>query len=496
METGNEDESWDASMYKNGSAMAHRTGTEIIIVNNNMSKSLFANMDSSLMFSGFTGLLTLNMSGLSIARTAKMSNAFSDCIRLKTIILGPKFKFIGTDGYLPAPTSSYIEGADGRWYDIIDGVGYTPASLGSSTWTEERTYTAVKPENVTTALSPGSSWYKSSMNRNTITKISLINTYTPTGNEDEFWDASAAQDGSYMAYRIDKEIILVGDGSGIIKANPDSSHAFSFVIYTNPNTVTYSSAFTSLTMIEGLNLLDTSNVTNMSYMFRSCKALQALDLSGWNTSKVVNMNDIFGSCEKLTELNLLGWNTSKVIYMSNIFDWCIALKSIDITGWDTSKAINMNCMFRCCRNLTSIDVSHFDTSNVTNMWGMFFECNNLAEIDLSNFNTSKVRDMSYMFDDCYKLTELDLSGWDMSNVTNMYCMYYQCYRLQRITLGTKYKYIGANAHLPRPSSTYIPGADGKWYDTKDGVGYTLTEVESMTRTEPRTYVAIKPTVST
>lgn len=75
-------------------------------------------------------------------------------------------------------------------------------------------------------------------------------------------------------------------------------------------------------------------------------------------------------------------------------------------------------------------------------------------------------------------------------------MYYECYRLQRITLGTKYKRIGTNSHLPRPSSTYITGADGKWYDTKDGVGYWATEVESMTRTEPRTYVAVKPTIST
>ena len=42
--------------------------------------------------------------------------------------------------------------------------------------------------------------------------------------------------------------------------------------------------------------LNTSNMTNMGYMFSDCKSLTELDLSKWDTSNVINMNDMFSGC--------------------------------------------------------------------------------------------------------------------------------------------------------------------------------------------------------
>ncbi len=43
-----------------------------------------------------------------------------------------------------------------------------------------------------------------------------------------------------------------------------------------------------------ISKLDTSNVTNMSFMFSSCKFLTHLpDISKWNTSNITNMESIF-----------------------------------------------------------------------------------------------------------------------------------------------------------------------------------------------------------
>ena len=51
-----------------------------------------------------------------------------------------------------------------------------------------------------------------------------------------------------------------------------------------------------------LDGIDTSKVTNMSYMCNSCKYIKSIDLSRIDTSKVENMTGIFNYCQALTEI--------------------------------------------------------------------------------------------------------------------------------------------------------------------------------------------------
>ena len=184
-----------------------------------------------------------------------------------------------------------------------------------------------------------------------------------------------------------------------------------------------------------LSNFNTSNVTNMSYMFSDCSSLTSLDLSSFNTSKVTNMGTMFSYCSKLTSLNLSNFNTSNVTNMYHMFERCSSLTSLNLGSFNTSKVTNMSAMFSYCSKLTSLNLSNFDTSNVTNMSNMFSSCSKLTSLDLSNFNTSKVTNMQHMFYMCYDLTSLDVSSFNTSKVTYMQGMFSNCSSLTSLDLS-------------------------------------------------------------
>ena len=171
---------------------------------------------------------------------------------------------------------------------------------------------------------------------------------------------------------------------------------------------------------------DTSQVTDMSDMFRECVSLSSLDLSHFDTSKVTNMAGMFVWCTFLTDLDVSHFNTSQVTDMSAMFNDCSSLTELNFSHFDTSQVTDMSGMFTSCENLKSLDVSHFNTSQVTNMAVMFGDCKNLPNLDVSNFDTSKVTDMSWMFNDCENLTDLDVSHFDTLQVTDMGNMFAYC----------------------------------------------------------------------
>ena len=164
--------------------------------------------------------------------------------------------------------------------------------------------------------------------------------------------------------------------------------------------------------------IDTSNVTNMSNMFRDCKNFTYVDISNWDTSNVTNMNSIFYNCESLISLDLSSWDTSKVTDMNTMFSGCRNLTSLDLSSWNTSNVTTMSYMFSACQNLTSIDLSSWDTSNVTNLNYLFENCNNLISLDLSSWDTSKVTDITGIFNGCNKLTTLSSIRADSLNISS------------------------------------------------------------------------------
>ena len=210
------------------------------------------------------------------------------------------------------------------------------------------------------------------------------------------------------------------------------------VEYINTSNVTdMSSMFRNCTSLTSLNLsnFDTGKVTDMNCMFHSCSALTSLDVSSFDTSSVTNMGDMFRACTSLTSLDVSNFNTSKVTDMSNMFNTCKLLTSLDLSNFNTSQVTNVNSMFSGCSALTSLNLSKFNTGEVTSMDSMFYNCSKLTSLDISNFNTSKVTTMSNMFYNCYALTSLNVSNFNTGEVTTMASMFYNCSKLKVLDLS-------------------------------------------------------------
>ena len=190
-----------------------------------------------------------------------------------------------------------------------------------------------------------------------------------------------------------------------------------------------------LTTIEGIENLNTENVTNMSDMFCDCRSLKTLYVSNFDTQNVTDMSYMFNRCYALTTLDISNFNTQNVTDMSSMFCDCFALTTLDVSNFDTKNVQSMYTMFAGCLALITLDVSKFDTKNVTDMSSMFYGCSALTKLNLSSFNTQNVTNMDGMFSYCKALTTLDVSKFDTKNVTDMSGMFSDCYALTTLDVS-------------------------------------------------------------
>ena len=187
--------------------------------------------------------------------------------------------------------------------------------------------------------------------------------------------------------------------------------------------------FSRLNKVQSLNLSgwQMDSVTNMRYMFSGLANLTSLNLSGFTTKNVIDMSYMFAGTKKLTDLDLSSFDTSKVTDMRGMFSGMSSLPTINLSNFDTSQVTNMSTMFKEMGSLSSINLSSFDTRNVTDMSEMFsMTAINppISSLDLSSFNTSNVTNMFGMFQGMSNLTNLNIQSFDTRNVTNMKNMFY------------------------------------------------------------------------
>ena len=274
----------------------------------------------------------------------------------------------------------------------------------------------------------GSFLGNTSIKRGDIEQINIITALNGhDANDEKTWDISERKNGRYLAWYEDKdnnnfwEVTIAGNGR--VKLNKSAKILFKAL-----------GTYAGKIEMNGIENLDTSEVTDMSYMFTDGSQYTDLDLSSFDTSNVTTMSGMFYGCSKLTNVNLANFNTKNVVKLSNLFNGCSAIENINLNSFETSNVTNMYGMFGNCENLKNVNLKSFDTSKVTNMEAMFFNCKSLSKIDLSNFNTSSVERLKRMFVNCGLLTELDLSNFKTENLLNVETMFSGCKLLKKIDM--------------------------------------------------------------
>ena len=168
-----------------------------------------------------------------------------------------------------------------------------------------------------------------------------------------------------------------------------------------------------------LNCIDTSLITDMSYLFAPDEPEIELngydldkfngDISNWNVSNVENMESMFDNSKFNGDISK--WNVSNVKNMSGMFGFNQFNK--DISKWDVSNVTDMSWMF--ADSPFNRDISKWNVSNVRNMTGMFQ--GSKFNQDISNWNISNVKDMEDMF--LGSDFNQDIGSWPLKEETGL-----------------------------------------------------------------------------
>lgn len=212
--------------------------------------------------------------------------------------------------------------------------------------------------------------------------------------------------------------------------------------------------------VETLDLsnFNTSKVTDMSSMLRNMHNIKTLDLSSFNTSNVKTMRSMFiavasdGATPTSSNLEKIifgnNFNTSNVTDMAYMFTNLQYLASLDVSNFNTANVTTMDHMFAVLPNVKTLDVSNFDTSKVTSMFSMFASLDlstsevipsQLTEIKFGEkFNTKNVKTMRTMFAGQQLIRELDLTSFYSDSLTDVWHIFNSTSNLETVYTSNRF----------------------------------------------------------
>lgn len=322
-------------------------------------------LNTSLMFTGCFALKTLDISSFDTSKTTDMPSMFSECSALETIYASSAFT---TDNV----TNDFSMFSNCRKLKNFDqsNSGKTHAHIG------EGGYFTVAPAWVRFDAATGTLTFQCSSAKTDADTDYFLN----EGNDEPGWYPTKSADIKTVVFK-----------RNFRDARPTTC-------------LLWFGSCTNLTSIEGLENLNTSDVTRMDYMFYKCDQLRALDLSGFNTEKVEDMRDMFSNCKNLETLNLSSFKTNNLTNMSEMFLECNKIAQLDLSGFNTSGVKALDLVFKNCYALESLDLSSFDTKLVKDMSSLFENCQSLKTIYVSDsFSTYRVKYSTNMFSYCNNL---------------------------------------------------------------------------------------------
>ena len=364
--------------------------------------------DMNSMFNHCNSLTSLDLSSFNTARVTDMSMMFQTCLNLKTIYVGRGW------------TTSAVTSSDNMFYDsrrIVGGQGTTYNSNHI-----DKTYAHIDGG----TSNPG---YFTDI------QIAMLPYVALSG------------DGTTLTFYKDGKIATHTEPTFMLN-EPDQTPGWS--IYSNVSTVVFDPSFAAV------------HPTYMGDWFNGLRYLTSIQgLENLNTSEVTSMKNLFNGCTSLVNLDLRYFETGNVTDMNSMFRDCSSLRQLDLPSFDTRKVTDMNIMFRGCTSLESLDLSSFDTHSVTRMIWMFYNCSNLTTIYAGiSWDVQNVSSSAQMFTGCTSLVGGKGTTYDASHVDKTYA---------RIDGGTSNPgYFTRDPNSPEPYACYTPSNTTLtfYYDTE------------------------------
>lgn len=144
---------------------------------------------------------------------------------------------------------------------------------------------------------------------------------------------------------------------------------------------------------------DTSNVTDMSYLFVNEISFND-DIGAWDVSNVSNMQGMF-KCAHAFNQDIGSWDVSKVIFMTSMFSRAYVFNQ-NIGAWDVSNVLYTGKMFHQAQEFDQ-DIGAWDVSKVTRMSHMFKDANAFVDnINIASMRSQndRIRNLSGVLQGC------------------------------------------------------------------------------------------------
>ena len=291
------------------------------------------------MFTYCSGLTSLDLSSFNTSKVTYMNKMFYNSTNLRTIYVGNGWStaavtystnmFTNCTSLVGGQGTTYNSSCVDKTYAHIDG---GPSNPGYFTEKGPEAYACYTPSNTTLTF-----YYDTQRSSRTGTTYDLN-----TDDNDTDWDTDGTN----------ANVTKVVFNSSFAGARPTTTCDWFY-------------GMTNLESITGMEYLNTSEVTNMNWMFLECSKLTSVDVSHFNTSKVTSMYSMFNSCTGLTSLDLSSFNTSKVTNMTRLFYACENLQTIYVgDGWSTAAVTNSDNMFKYCTSLVGGQGTTYNSSCV------------------------------------------------------------------------------------------------------------------------------------
>ena len=217
--------------------------------------------------------------------------------------------------------------------------------------------------------------------------------------------------------------------------------------------------------------LDTSNITDMSYMFERVK-IRNLDLSSFDTSNVTTMYYMFKYSE-IEELDLTSFSAEKLVDISYMFSYSRNLKTLKISNNFTTndKLTYASNLFHDTPSLELLDLSWLVISNKVDATSIFSR-SGLKYLDLSHWKFKNRENRGSVFASSF-MDMPNLVYLDLSNMTSPEC---GSYGSADFDFGSSVKVLKMNSNYNPVYKMMGYGNNNNYYNTT--IGDFTDEIEN------------------